>query len=420
MAPARSAESSLSGHWVGTWACSPQPAEPDDLPPGPFTREGLALADSTLRQTVRTSIGGRRMRLRFSNAFGRTALPLTRVALALPAGARAGARAIRPSTSRPVTFHGRPSVVIPPGAQVVSDALDFEPGPRSVLTVTTYLAEGLARDSVTAHPGSRTTSHLLAGDHVQAGDLPGATPVEHWYLLSGVEVWAPPTAAAVAVVGDSLTDGRGSTTDMNDRWPDLLIDRLHAHPDMAGLAVLNQGIGGNRVLADGLGPGVSARLDRDVLAQSGVRWLIVFAGVNDIGTAAATEAAQREVAADLIAAYDQIVVRAQAGGLRVYGATLTPFGGNMPYDDPGGRRESARQAVNRWIRTSRRFDGVIDFDRAVRDPADPRRLLAAFDVGDHLHLGPAGYAALADAVPADLFRHDRLAGTPQHAGIPGI
>ncbi|WP_433496361.1 SGNH/GDSL hydrolase family protein [Sphaerimonospora sp. CA-214678] len=410
----------MSGHWVGTWACSPQPTEPDNLPPAPFTREGRVFAGSTLRQTVRTSIGGPRMRLRFSNAFGRTALPITGVALALPAGGRAGARAIRPSTSRPVTFNGRPFAVVPAGAQVVSDPLDFEPAPRSGLTVTIHLAEGQPCDSVTSHPGSRTTSHLLTGDHVQAGDLPGATPVEHWYLLSGVEVWAPPAAAAVAVVGDSLTDGRGSTTDMNDRWPDRLIDRLHTQHGMTDLAVLNQGIGGNRVLADGLGPGVLARLDRDVLAQSGVSRLIVFAGVNDIGTAAATGAAQREVAAELIAAYEQIVVRAQAVGLRVYGATLTPFGGNTPYDDPGGHRESARQAVNRWIRTSRRFDHVIDFDSAVRDPADPRRLRAAFDAGDHLHLGPVGYAALAGAVPAERFRHDRLAGLPEPAGIPGI
>jgi lysophospholipase L1-like esterase len=166
---------------------------------------------------------------------------------------------------------------------------------------------------------------------------------------------------------------------------------------------VNQAAGGNRVLNDGLGPNVLARLDRDVLAQSGVKWLIVFEGVNDIGTADATEAAQKQVTQDLIAAYGQIIVRAHALGIRVYGATLTPFGGNAAYDDPQGYREAARQAVNEWIRTSHRFDGVIDFDRAARDPANPRQLLPALDVGDHLHLNPAGYKVLADAVPARLF-----------------
>jgi lysophospholipase L1-like esterase len=202
----------------------------------------------------------------------------------------------------------------------------------------------------------------------------------------------------VVMLGDSLTDGRGSTTNGNDRWPDQFADRVR------GLPVLNQAAGGNRVLNDGLGPNALARLDRDVLAQSGVEWLIVFEGVNDIGTAAATPEAQQQVAADLIAAYEQIVVRAHAQGITVYGATVTPFGGNTNYDDPAGLREAARQQVNHWIRTSRVFDAVIDFDKVARDPAAPRQLLPAYDTGDHLHLNPTGYRALADAVPARLFR----------------
>ncbi|GAA3137404.1 hypothetical protein GCM10010466_30350 [Planomonospora alba] len=269
--------------------------------------------------------------------------------------------------------------------------------------MTIHLADGQASDAITSHPGSRTTSHLLAGDHVEAEELPGATPTGHWYFLSGVEVLSRGTTAAAVILGDSLTDGRGSTANGNDRRPDRLADRLHAQRPTAGVAVPNQAAGGNRVLDDGLGPDVLARLDRDVLAQRGAEWLVVFEGVNDIGTAEAA-AAQERVAADLTAAYDQIVVRAHAQGIRVYGAALTAFGGDTAYDDPEGHREAARQRVNAWIRTGGRFDGVIGFDRVTRDPADPRRLLPAFDTGDHLHLNPAGYRAMADAVPARLFR----------------
>ncbi len=210
------------------------------------------------------------------------------------------------------------------------------------------------------------------------------------------------------MLGDSLSDGRGSTTNRNDRWPDQLRARLAAHPDTAGTAVVNQAAGGNRVLNDGLGPSAVSRLDRDVLAQSGVEWLLVFEGVNDIGTADATEAAQQQVAADLVTAYDQMIRQAHAHGIRVYGATLLPFGGNTGYDDPDGHREAARQTVNRWIRTSGRFDAVLDFDRAVRDPEHPERLTAALDGGDHLHLNPAGYGVLAAAVPDRLFEQRPL------------
>jgi lysophospholipase L1-like esterase len=396
-----------NAHWVNTWASMPQLTEPGNMPPAPFTQDGLVLADSTLRQTIHTSVGGRQIRLRFSNAFGGAALPITAASVALPLGGQAGVSAIRAGTAQSVTFHGRSSVVIPVGAQMVSDPLTFDLAPRSNLAVTVYLAEGQASNSITSHPGSRTTSYLLAGNHVGAADLPGATPTNHWYFLSGLEVWSKSTTAAVAMLGDSLTDGRGSTTNMNNRWPDQLLERLQAHRT-TNIAILNEAAGGNRVLNDGLGPNALARLDRDVLAQSGVTWLIVFEGVNDIGTAEATEAAQKRVADDLIAAYDQIIIRSHAQGIRVYGATLLPFGGNGGYDDAAGLREAARQTVNEWIRTSRRFDSVIDFDLVTRDPEHPRQLLPAIDDGDHLHLNPAGYKVLADAVPARLFRQEPL------------
>ncbi|WP_373299641.1 SGNH/GDSL hydrolase family protein [Streptomyces poonensis] len=391
-------------HWVNTWTAMPQLTEPGNMPPAPFTGDDAVLVDTTLRQTLRVTTGGERMRLRFSNAFGTTALPLTAVTVALPRDGRAGVSAIEPGTLREVTFGGRASTTVPAGAQVVSDPVDFRLRPGSTLTVTAYLAEGQQSLALTSHPGSRTTSYLRHGDGTADADLPGATATDHWYLLSDVEVVSGASTAAVAVVGDSLTDGRGSTTNGNNRWPDQFFDRLREHPATADVAVLNQAAGGNRVLADGLGPNVLARLDRDVLARSGVAWLIVFEGINDIGTAEATGTAQRRVTEDLIAAYEQIVVRAHAQGIRVYGATLLPFGGNTMYDDPDGLRESSRRAVNEWIRTSGRFDAVIDLDRAVRDPDDPRRLRAGLHDGDWLHLNPEGYRILAAAVPTRLFR----------------
>jgi lysophospholipase L1-like esterase len=376
-----------------------------DLPPPPFTRDGLVFADTTLRQTIQVSAGAPRFRLRLSNAYGGAELAIAAARVALPGGGRAGVRSIAAGTSRPVTFGDRPAVVIPAGAQAVADPLDFPLAAGANVTVSVYLADGQpASDGITAHTGSRTTSYLLGGNHVDDEDLAGAAAEDHWYFLSGVEAWSPAATAAAVTLGDSLTDGRGSTTNGNDRWPNQLAARLRSHQDTAGTAILNQGMGGNRVLRDGIGPSVLARLDRDVLAVSGVRWLIVFAGANDIGAADATAVAAKQVAADLIAAYAQIVVRAHALGIRVYGGTLTPFGGSESYDDPHGHREAARHAVNERIRADGLFDEFIDFDQAVRDPLRPRRLTPSLDSGDHLHLNPAGYLALARAVPLGLFR----------------
>jgi lysophospholipase L1-like esterase len=389
--------------WVSSWAAMPQLTEPANMPPAAFTQPGHVLDDTTLRQTVHTSIGGRELRLRFSNAFGGAPLPITKVAVALPAGGAAGVSAIQAGSSRRVTFSGRPSTVIPMGALMVSDPVDLEVPPQANVTVTLYLSAGQASDNITSHPGSRTTSYLLRGDATDANDLPGATPVDHWYFLSGLEVPATRRASAVATLGDSLTDGRGSTTNANDRWPDQLLARLHAYGSTRDVAVINEAAGGNRVLNDGLGPNALARFDRDVIAQSGVDSVIVFEGVNDIGTADATPAAQQAVADDLIGAYQQFVIRAHAEGTRIYGATITPFGGNTMYDDPQGLRARTREAVNEWIRTSGQFDAVLDFDQAVRDPQHPVRIRPDYDVGDHLHLNPAGYGALAASVPARLF-----------------
>ncbi len=389
-------------HWVDTWTSMPQLTEPGNMPPAPYTQDGAVFADTTLRQTVHVTLGGRYLRLHVSNAFGGAALPVTAVSVARPDGGRSGARAIVPGSSRAVTFGGRSGVTVPVGAQMVADPLDFPVAAGETLTVTMYLATGQQSTDITSHPGSRTTTYMLRGDHLDDADLDGAASVNHWYFLSAVEVQAPATERATVVLGDSLADGRGSTDNGDDRWPDRLRARLAQHADTAGTAVLNQAAGGNRVLNDGLGPNALSRLDRDVFAQPGVTSLVVSEGVNDLGTADATPAAQQAVTADLINAYRQIVLRAHAQGVSVYGATLTPFGGSQ-YDDAAGLREASRQAVNAWIRTAGEFDAVLDFDRAARDPQAPRRLRPDLDVGDHLHFNPAGYQSLADSVPLRLF-----------------
>jgi len=258
---------------------------------------------------------------------------------------------------------------------------------------------------VTGHPGSRTTSYLQPGEAVSAPDLPQAVRVDHWYFVSGVDVLADASAGAIALLGDSITDGRGSTTNGNDRWPDVLARRLHASAATTQAAVLNLGIGGNRLLRDGLGPNALARLDRDVFARPGIRWLVVLEGINDIGTAASAKAKGEPAATadDIIGAYVQIIDRAHAHGIRVYGATIMPFEGftYAGYFTPGG--EADRQRVNAWIRTGGRFDGVIDFDAAARDPEHPSRLSPAVDGGDHLHPSAAGYRLMAEAIDLSLF-----------------
>ncbi|GIM95345.1 SGNH/GDSL hydrolase family protein [Paractinoplanes toevensis] len=385
------AAASPARRWVHTWVAMPQLTEPGNLPPAPFTGESSVLVDTTLRQTVHITIGGPRVRVRFSNAFGGAALPITAAVIGRPTDGLAGVPGVVPGSLRPLTFGGRPGTVVPIGAQVVSDPVDLAVHTGENLSITVYLASGQATLNLTSHPGSRTTSYLVQGDQHTAPDLPGAVGVAHWYLISGVEV--PATAPALAIVGDSLTDGRGSTTNGNDRWPDQLFARRQR------IAVLNQAAGGNRILNDGLGPSVLARLDRDVLATGGVDRMLLFEGVNDIGTAPADVASQKQVTDDVLFAFEQIVERAHARDITVYGATITPFGGNTGYDDPDGLREASRQTLNRAIRRGRIFDETADFDVAARDPATPRRLNPAYDTGDHLHLNPAGYAALAAAVP---------------------
>jgi lysophospholipase L1-like esterase len=390
VAPNSAETTGKNSHWVGTWASSPQRGDTGNAPPAP------GFSNSTLRQIIHISIDGTQLRVRFSNAFGTTPLTIDSAHIATAAGGSM----IRSESDKSLTFHSQPSVSIPAGALMLSDPVEFRLAPLSDLAVTIHLSG--APDDITTHPGSRTTSYLQAGDLVSAVDLPGAAHVDHWYFLNGVDVLAPSSGASIITLGDSITDGRNSTTNKNGRWPDDLARRLQANKATADIGVLNEGIGGNRLLHDGLGPNALARFDRDVLAQTGVRWLIVLEGINDLGTRASTRAHKEQAATaqDLISAYQQIIMRAHAHNIRVYGATIMPYEG-AAYFSPEG--EADRQTINQWIRTSSQFDAVIDFDAVMRDPQRPAQLSAAADSGDHLHPGDAGYTTMADAINLKLF-----------------
>ena len=382
--------------WVSSWGASQQIPEPQNALPTDDLR------DATVRQIVHLSLGGSALRVHLSNAFGTTPLHFTSVHIAHPPSPAAAA--IDPASDRALMFAGNPDVTIPPGAEYLSDPLEMPVAPLSDVAVTFHLDVPPAQE--TGHPGSRSTSYYVHGDQVSAADLPDAKHVDHWYDLTAIDVRAASGAGVAVALGDSITDGHAATTNGNDRWPDVLAARLQASKKTRDIGVSNQGIGGNHVLTDGLGPNVLARFDRDVLAPAGVRWLIVFEGVNDLGGLARISEVPAEqhaaLVARLIAAYQQIVERAHAHGLRVYGATITPYTGSGYYH-PGSLSEADRQAVNAWIRAAGHFDAVIDFDAVVRDPAHPEQLLPAFDCGDHLHPSPAGYKALGESIPLDLF-----------------
>lgn len=377
--------------WVGSWACSPQLVEPQNRPPEP------GLQGNTLRQVVHVTLAGSELRLRFSNEFGTTPLTLDSVHVALP-GTAAGS--IRQETDHTITFSGKPGVTIPAGVLMFSDPIAFPVSALSDVVIT--FKGGTIPAGITGHPGSRETSYLSIGDEVSAATLTTPVTMDHWYVLDGLDVRAKSDAAAVVMLGDSITDGRGSITNENTRWPDDVARNLVADKRYANISVLNHGIGGNNILHDGLGPSALARFDRDVIAQTGVRWVLVFEGVNDIGgsRAAAARGQTPDVADRIIAAYQQFILRAHSHGLRIYGATITPFGKSQYSSDA---TEAARQKVNTWIRTSGQFDAVVDFDKATRDANTPSQLEADLDSGDHLHLNSDGYKRMAAAVDLKLF-----------------
>jgi len=374
--------------WVGTWSTAPQLVEPGNMPPRP------GLSHNTLRQVVHVSIGGDSVRVKFSNEFSTSPVTLEAVHIALSTGGSA----IDTTTDQALTFDGKPEVTMKPGASVTSDPFRFALKPRTDVTITIYFGDTLP--DVTGHPGSRTTSYLLPGNEVSAANFSGAVQTDHWYVISGIDVVAPESAAAIVVLGNSIADGRGSGTNKQNRWPDELARRLQENPGTRYVAVLNEGIGGNCVLRNCLGPSALSRFERDVMNQRGVRWLIILEGINDIGQAGGADGSAK-VAHDLIAAYEQMIDSAHTHGIRVYGATLLPFGGSF-YDTPD--HESAWKTVNEWIRTGGHFDAVIDLDVALRDPANPLHLMPAADSGDHLHPSETGHRMIAEAVDLTLFR----------------
>ncbi|HVU48484.1 MAG TPA: SGNH/GDSL hydrolase family protein [Terracidiphilus sp.] len=382
--------------WVATWGASQQIPEPQNALPADDLR------DATLRQLFHLSIGGPALRVHLSNAFGTEPLHFTSVHIARPLAPDSSA--IDPATDRALTFNGVSDVTVPPGAEYISDPVTFPVAALSDVAISFHLDEPPARE--TGHPGSRATSYYVHGDAVSAATLAEAGKVDHWYQVSAIDVQATPGAASVVALGDSITDGHGATTNGNDRWTDVLARQLQQSPKTRNIGVSNQGIGGNHLLTDGLGPNVLARFDRDVLAPAGVRWLIVFEGVNDLGalsrTGEATPAEHAALVQRMIGVYQQIIARAHAHGIRVIGATITPYVGSEYYH-PAAANEADREAVNAWIRAAGHFDAVVDFDKVVRDPAQLDRLLPAFDCNDHLHPSPAGYKAMGEAVLLSLF-----------------
>jgi lysophospholipase L1-like esterase len=390
-------------HWVGSWAASQQRPEPQNsLNPDD-------LRDATLRQVVHLSLGGGQIRVHLSNRFGTGPFHITAVHVAEAASRESGA--IQAGTDKALTFSGRADVTIPAGAEYVSDPLVFSAPPLSDLAITLHMDAPPAEQ--TGHPGSRETSFLVHGDLLSAAELVNAQKVEHWYFISGVDVIAAADAHAIVTLGDSITDGHGATTNGNDRWPDVLAKRLQADAGTHHVAVLNHGIGGNRLLLDGLGPNALARFTDDVIAQTAVSYVIVLEGINDLGTLTrdrdVPQSEHDALVGHMIGAYEQMIVRAHAHGIKVLGATILPFVGSGYYH-PGQPTEADRQAVNQWIRTPGHFDAVIDLDKVTRDPQHPDRLLPAYDSGDHLHPSPAGYAAMAGAVPLSTFAPG---GTPR-------
>ncbi len=378
--------------WVGTWA-----AAPVALPANPGM---IAANGTTFREIVHVSAGGPLVRVAFTNEFGTDPLTIAAAHVARSAGKAD----IALGSANALTFSGSPSITIPAGGLAISDPAALTLPPLSNLAVSFFVpAQPLA--TVSAHSFADQTSYTASGNFVGMKSLPQPAIMTSWPFLKGIDVRLPAAAASIVTFGDSITDGAKSTQDANARWPDLLARRLQADKKTSQLGVLNEGIGGNRVLHDNTGPSALTRFDRDVLAQAGVHYVVLMESINDIGQATNPSGPHDVVSAqDLIAGLGQLAARAHTKGIKVIGATLTPFVG-AGYQSAAG--ETMRQAVNDWIRTSHDLDGVIDFDKATRDPSAPGVFLPAYDSGDHLHPSDAGYKAMADSIDLNLFLEKR-------------
>lgn len=385
-------------HWVVTWGTSPAPLPVNERE---AANSKLEFANQTIREIVHTSIGGTTIRVRLSNAYGRSGAEIAAAHIAL----HAKGPGIVPESDRALTFSGRSSVIIPPDAQVVSDPVELNVPPASDLAISLYLPKRINAAGI--HYGAQQTSYIGPANMTASVTIGEPVTFSSWAYLAGVDVLAPEDAFAIAAFGDSISDGTASGTDTNARWPDVLATRLLAGHKPIG--VLNAAIAGNRLLHDAtfqrFGVNALARFDRDVLAAPGVKYVIVLEGINDLGMAGASSPEDETVSADdLIAAYKQLIARAHEHGLRIIGGTLTPFAVTTfrGYFTP--EKEVKRKAVNQWIRTSGAFDGVIDFEQAVRDPANPEHMLPAYDSGDHLHPKAAGYQVMGQSIDLGLFQ----------------
>jgi lysophospholipase L1-like esterase len=385
------------GHWVATWGASPQEAVSGALSATGFDNQ-------TIRNIVFTSVGGNAVRLELTNTFGATPLTIGRVTV----GVAGSGAAVVPGTIHVVRFGGSTSIQIPPGAQVLSDPVAMNVKPLQELALSVYVPD--ATGPATNHSDAQQVNYVsTAGDH--AGQLSGAaftTQSQSWYYVDAVSVRSTRAAGTVVAFGDSITDGFHSTVGANARWPNDLARRLVAHSGRT-LAVADEGISGDRVLNSDECCGVDAlsRFDRDALSQPGVRDIIVLEGINDIGWSdlppnPLTDPNTSVSAAQIIAGYKQLIAYAHQNGLKIFGATLTPFKGSAYYTAAGERK---REIINHWIRTSGAFNGVIDFDKVVRDPSDPLIINPIYDSGDHLHPNDAGYQAMANAVSLAMLLH---------------
>lgn len=373
--------------WVATWSTAEQLVEPHNNPPEP------GLTGNTLRQIVRVSIGGDSLRVKLSNEYSNS--PVTIESMQISASA--GGYTIDSTTTVNLSFDGNKYVTMQPGTTVVSDPFAF--GLKQRMDVAFSIKFGETSAFVTGHPGSRTTSYLLAGAATKESDFAEAITTDHWYVINGIDVKKTDDFAAVAIIGNSITDGRGSGTNKQNRWPDIFSEQLLKNPSTANVGVLNLGIGGNCVLRSCLGPSALSRFQNDAINQSGVRWAIVFEGVNDLGQTPDSLIAVK-VANDLIAAYQKLIEAAHANNIKIYGATITPFGKSFYY---ASFRESARNMVNDWIRNSGQFDAVIDFDKAIENPEEPGTMLPDAQSGDFLHPNENGHKLLGEAVDLKLF-----------------
>lgn len=395
-------------HWVATWATAQAlapvaplgapPPRPAAAParPSPIGQIPETFRNQTVRMVVRTSIGGRRARVQLSNALGNPALTVGTAHIAI----REKDAAVVPASDRALTFGGRASLVIPPGALVVSDPVDLDVPKFTDLAISLYLPEDTGPPTV--HPLGLHTTYIASGDVTANATLNPSATTTAYFWLSGVDVLAHSPASAIVAFGDSITDGFATTVNKNQAWPTLLATRLASNKATGTLGVLNLGISGNRVLRDVAGTNALARFDRDVLARPGVHWMVLLEGINDITFSAipGIPLGQAVTAEDLIWGYRQIIERAHLHGIKVAGATIMPVEDVPTYTESG---ESVRQAVNQWIRTGGVFDAVIDFDALTRDPANPKRLRAEFDSGDHVHPNDAGNQAMADAIDLSTF-----------------